>query len=72
MKLRDGEKLRKFKFNIDQKLLDRLYDHGFQSVGALFEIRDIDLDEAPFKPGNKYTLGYALGEFMKEVNKNPM
>ncbi|KAJ6557632.1 hypothetical protein B0H19DRAFT_1070268 [Mycena capillaripes] len=76
MKLKDGEKvnekLREFKFDIGQKLLDRLHEHGFQSVGALFEIQDIDLDVAPFKPGNKYTLKDALMQFLQEVNKNPI
>ncbi|KAJ7681400.1 hypothetical protein B0H17DRAFT_1138435 [Mycena rosella] len=71
MKLKDGEKLneklREFKFDIDQELLDRLHDHGFQSVGALFEIHDIDLDVAQFEPGNKLTLGRVLGEFLTEA-----
>ncbi|KAJ6557629.1 hypothetical protein B0H19DRAFT_1070266 [Mycena capillaripes] len=70
MKLKDGEKvnekLLEFKFDIGEILLNRLHDHGFQTVGGLFEINDIDLDVAPFKRANKHTLEYALGEFLKE------
>ncbi|KAJ6557615.1 hypothetical protein B0H19DRAFT_1070254 [Mycena capillaripes] len=76
MKLKDGEKvnekLLEFKFDIGEILLNRLHDHGFQTVGGLFEIYDIDLDVAPFKRPNKRALEYALGEFLKEVNKNPV
>jgi hypothetical protein len=73
-KLKESEdinaKLREFDVYISKKLIDRLYDHGFQTMGGLFEIYDADLDVEPFKAGNKDTLKFALEEFLVEVNKN--
>ncbi|KAF8218024.1 hypothetical protein K438DRAFT_1952881 [Mycena galopus ATCC 62051] len=74
MKLKEGEeintKLHEFNVYISKKLIDRLYDHGFQTMGGLFEIYDADLDGEPFKAGNKDTLRCALEEFLGKVNKN--
>jgi hypothetical protein len=74
VKLKEGEginpKLAKFNVYISKKLIDRLHDHGFQTVGGLFEIYDGDLEVEPFKPANKPTLEFALDQFVMKVNKH--
>ncbi|KAF7331125.1 hypothetical protein MSAN_02442000 [Mycena sanguinolenta] len=63
-----NEKLRDFELDIGDRLLERLHDHGFRTVGALFEIRETELVD-PFKPANVSTLAGALEEFLSEVEE---
>jgi hypothetical protein len=69
VRLKEGEginpKLRDFDVYISKKLIDRLHELGFRTVGGLFEIYDTDLDVEPFKTGNKDSLKFALEQFLE-------
>ncbi|KAJ6458201.1 hypothetical protein C8R45DRAFT_1183646 [Mycena sanguinolenta] len=75
LKLRAGEnsevnqKFHNFKLDIGDRLLNRLHDHGFRTVGALFEIHEAELVD-PFKPANVYTLVGVLEQFLSKVKRS--
>ncbi|KAJ6574246.1 hypothetical protein B0H19DRAFT_1124004, partial [Mycena capillaripes] len=68
VRLKEGEginpKLREFNPQLNEKLIDRLHELGFQTVGGLFEIYDVDLDKEPFETGNKESLKITLEQFL--------
>ncbi|KAJ6574253.1 hypothetical protein B0H19DRAFT_1124017 [Mycena capillaripes] len=68
VRLKEGKgvspKLREFNVQLNEKLIDRLHELGFQTVGGLFEIYDADLDKEPFEAGNKESLKFALEQFL--------
>ncbi|KAJ6458173.1 hypothetical protein C8R45DRAFT_1031918 [Mycena sanguinolenta] len=75
LKLRAGEnsevneKFQNFKLDISDELLERLHDHGFRTVGALFDIHEAELVD-PFEPANVNTLAGALEQFLSKVKRS--
>jgi hypothetical protein len=66
----DGQMNAKLKeLGIIERLFTRLDQHGFQTVGGLFELYDTDFDGTRLTAGNKDVLKSALEKFLEGVNK---